>query len=360
MIVKNESGNLPNCLGSVAGLFDEIVVVDTGSTDRTAEIAREFGARVFDFVWVDDFAAARNAALARATGDYAFWLDADDVVDPPQREKLQVLFDGLRRGDEAAFVVRCSCDPGPNGDGGQTVVDHIRLFPLREDVRWTYRVHEQILPALRRVNVPVRWTDITVRHTGYTDPELRERKLQRDCNILLEELADRPDDPFVRFNLGSIAIERKDWAGALDHLRHSLARSAPTDSITRKLFALIARAHQMLGNLPGALAVCAEGLSFDPDDAELLFRKAVLHRMAGQPADAESCWRRVLTLRRPDQFCSVDQGIYGHLTLRNLAVLAEERGDLACAAECWRAVVTECPGDHEALPALRRLGAAIA
>jgi glycosyltransferase involved in cell wall biosynthesis len=74
---------LPNCLSSVAGLFDEIVVVDIGSTDRTAAIAREFGARVFDFVRVNDFAAARNAALARAKVDYAFWLDADDVLDPP-------------------------------------------------------------------------------------------------------------------------------------------------------------------------------------------------------------------------------------------------------------------------------------
>ena len=68
MIVKNEEANIQNCLASVAGLFDEIVVVDTGSTDRTMEIAREFGARVFDFVWVDDFAAARNAALVRARG----------------------------------------------------------------------------------------------------------------------------------------------------------------------------------------------------------------------------------------------------------------------------------------------------
>ena len=74
-------------------LFDEIVVDDTGSTDRTAEIARSFGARVFDFIWVDDFAAARNAALARVTGDYAFWLDADDVVEPAEREKLQALLD---------------------------------------------------------------------------------------------------------------------------------------------------------------------------------------------------------------------------------------------------------------------------
>ena len=82
----------------MAGLFDEIVVVDTGSRDRTREIAQEFGARVFDFVWVDDFAAARNAALARATGDYAFWLDADDVIDPPEREKLGSLLGGLALG----------------------------------------------------------------------------------------------------------------------------------------------------------------------------------------------------------------------------------------------------------------------
>ena len=91
MIVKNEQENISACLGSVRGLFEEIVVVDTGSTDRTMEIAHEFGARVFDFVWVDDFAAARNAALARATGDYAFWLDADDVVDPAQRLHVETL-----------------------------------------------------------------------------------------------------------------------------------------------------------------------------------------------------------------------------------------------------------------------------
>ena len=88
----------------------------------------------------------------------------------------------------------------------------------------------------------------------------------------------------------------------------------------RRVYALIARCHQMLGDLPAALGACAEGLRLDPDDAEMHFRKAVLHRKAGQPAEAEACWRRILTLQRPDQFCSVDQGIYGHLTLRGLAV----------------------------------------
>jgi hypothetical protein len=115
-----------------------------------------------------------------------------------------------------------------------------------------------------------------------------------------------------------------------------LAGSAPTDSITRKLFALIARCHQMLGNLPAALAVCTEGLSFDPDDAE-------------------THWRRILTLGRPEHFSSLDEGIFGHLTRRNLAVLAEERGERGEAAGLWRRILAECPGDREALAKLERL-----
>ena len=260
MIVRNERENLPHCLGSARGLFDEIVVVDTGSTDGTKEIAAQFGARVFDFVWIDDFSAARNAALEHATGDCAFWLDADDVIDPAEREKLRELLDSLRHpeqpeetgtsGNQVAYVVRCACDPSPDGSGGETVVDHVRLFPLRPDVRWTYRVHEQIMPALRRAKVPIRWSDCTVRHTGYTDLPLRARKLDRDSRILREELKDRPNDPFVLFNLGSIAIEQRDWRGSLEYLKRSLSGSAPTDSITCKLFALIARSHQMLGDSP--------------------------------------------------------------------------------------------------------------
>jgi len=121
------------------------------------------------------------------------------------------LLNGLRPGDQAAHVVRCSCDTGPNGDGGQTVVDHIRFFPVREDVRWTYAVHEQILPALQRANVPVRWTHVTVRHTCYTDPALRQRKLQRDCKILEAELAERPENSGQwPVNVGKVASAERE------------------------------------------------------------------------------------------------------------------------------------------------------
>ena len=76
MIVKNEEAHLAGCLGSVADLVDEIVVVDTGSTDATAAVASRFGARVYPFHWVDSFAAARNESLRHARGDWIFWLDA--------------------------------------------------------------------------------------------------------------------------------------------------------------------------------------------------------------------------------------------------------------------------------------------
>jgi glycosyltransferase involved in cell wall biosynthesis len=446
MIVRDEEENLSNCLESVRGVFDEIVIVDTGSTDRTIEIARSFGAKVFEFAWIDDFAAARNEALTHATGDYAFWLDADDVVEPLEREKLVALLDSLegaapsrsapapvvefpgvreipREGEaptepeldlprapgnarltrrfalpesglprdsgnarltrrfalpesgltpvpatvaahtevrppedrRAAYVVRCACDPSPDGTGGDTVVDHIRLFPIRNDLRWTYRVHEQILPSLRRAGIPVKWTDLTVRHTGYVDKALRARKLDRDTKILWREKQERPDDPFILFNIGAIAVERERWGEALEYLTRSVTLSAPTDSIVRKLYALIARVHQMTGQTQEALRTCAEGLKLNPEDAELWFRKGVVHRYRGESTDAERCWRGILELKRPNKYCSFDQGIYGHLTRRNLAVLAAERGDRAEAETLWSDVLAECPGDRDALAKLDRI-----
>jgi len=108
----------------------------------------------------------------------------------------------------------------------------------------------------------------------------------------------------------------------------------------------------MQGDSQAALRTCAEGLSLDPDDAELWFRKAVVHRHRGESGEAERCWRWILTLSRPERFSSVDQGIYGHLTRRNLAALAAERGDHAEAKKLWTEVLAECPGDREALAKL--------
>jgi glycosyltransferase involved in cell wall biosynthesis len=274
IIARDEEANIADCLRCAADLFDEVVVVDTGSRDRTRGIAVGFGARVFDFPWCDSFAAARNETLRHATGDYVFWLDADDRLDEPNRQKLRALLAGLRD-ENAAYVMKCVCLPDPQS-GVATVVDHVRLFRRLPGICWEFRVHEQVLPSIRAQGGEVRWTDVVVHHTGYQDRPLRARKLQRDLRLLQLEMADQPDHPFVQFNLGSIYHELGRPDEALPALRRSLAGSQPADSIVRKLYALMAGCHRALGRRDEALAVCRKGLEVCPDDHELLFVQGTL------------------------------------------------------------------------------------
>jgi tetratricopeptide (TPR) repeat protein len=132
-----------------------------------------------------------------------------------------------------------------------------------------------------------------------------------------------------------VANERGRHAEALDYFRRSLAASAQTDSITRKLHALIARCHQELGAPWRGGGVVRCRLATDPEEAELWFRRAVILCETGRPGESEAAFRRVLSAGRPSGLRSQDEGINGHLTLRNLARLTEERGVLGKAAELW-------------------------
>src|SRR5262249_20323140 len=155
--------------------------------------------------------------------------------------------------------------------GAATVVDHIRLFRNRPDIRWRYRVHEQILPAVRAAGGRVRWAEVVIQHTGYQDPALRRRKLERDLRLLHLEDTDNPDDPFTLFNFGSVFQELGQHAQALPLLRRSLEKSHPNDSIVRKLYSLIVSCHRALGQDALAQAACTKGLQVCSGDTELLF-----------------------------------------------------------------------------------------
>jgi glycosyltransferase involved in cell wall biosynthesis/tetratricopeptide (TPR) repeat protein len=340
-IVKDEEANLPACLQSVADLVDEIIVVDTGSTDRTKEVAAACGARVFDFPWVDSFAVARNESLCRAGGEWIFWLDADDRLDADNRRKLRELFAELKD-ENAAFVMKCLCLPDPRTGTG-TRVDHVRLFRNDPAVRWEYRVHEQVLPSLRRCGAAVRWVDVVIQHTGYQDPALRRRKLERDRRLLEMESAEKPDDPFVLFNRGCIAQELGRLEEAIPLLQRSLERSQPKDSIVRKLYALLAQCHRQLGQADLALAACRKGLEFYPEDVELLFQEGLVLRERGERAAAKACWSLLLRPQPAEHFASIDTGLCGYKARHNLALVCLEDGNLTEAEAHWRAALAEQP-----------------
>jgi glycosyltransferase involved in cell wall biosynthesis len=197
MIVKNESKTLVGCIDSVKSAMDEIVVVDTGSTDNTKEIARWRGAQVFDFPWCDDFSAARNESIRRATGDYILWLDADDRMDEIEVQKLRLLKETLPpQKNRAYYLVVNNQSPLD----GETRFHHMRLFPRIPGAYFEGRVHEQIFHRLNNLRIESVQTDIIIRHTGYHDMEAVQRKSERNLQIILKELETAPDHPLYNFN----------------------------------------------------------------------------------------------------------------------------------------------------------------
>ena len=146
MIVRDEEQTLARCLDSVSSLADEIIVTDTGSTDRTREIAARYG-KVVDFVWCDDFSAARNFSFAQATQEFILWLDADDVIEQADRERFAALKAGL---DGTTDVVLLPYHTAVDGDG-RPVYTYYRERLLRRAAgfQWEGAVHECITPRGR-------------------------------------------------------------------------------------------------------------------------------------------------------------------------------------------------------------------
>ncbi|MBX9628380.1 MAG: glycosyltransferase, partial [Gemmataceae bacterium] len=242
MIVRDGAADLSGCLGPGRGLFGEVVVADTGSADATRAVAAGLGARVVEVPWADSFAAARNVALGHARGDWAFWLDADDRLDPPAVAALARLLGSLPDANAAFTMTTVS----PTEDG-EAAVEHVRLFRRHPRHRWRYRVHEQIAPALRETRATVHRTDIVIRHTGYADPAVRRRKLLRDLRLLHLEAAENPHDPHVLFYLGAVQAELGRWADAIPPLAAVLAGPHPPAAAPRA-HALLAQCHRRLGD----------------------------------------------------------------------------------------------------------------
>jgi tetratricopeptide (TPR) repeat protein len=324
MIVQDEEANLPRSLESAAGIFDEIVVVDTGSTDRTAEVARAHGAGVFDFAWIDDFAAARDEALRHATGDYAFWLDADETIDPAGREDLRSLLHTLQPGGTVAYTARFH---GPQVPEPGLYQD--RLFPRRPDIGWSGRIHEVVWPSIRRAGLSARPSGAAVYHAGYSHPAAHARKRARNERILRAWLVESPDDPFALWHVGRLAAARGHWADALALYRRGLD-GWPADLMAEAPRAYIAQAEWELGHRRAAIQTCADSLALAPLHPPAWYAKGRMHLIVGELDEAQHCWRQVLALTSGDaqSIAYCDPRFEARRASRELAALAAARGDL--------------------------------
>ena len=156
MIVKNEEAVLDRCLSSIHDLVEEIIIVDTGSTDKTKAIAGKFTNKIFDFEWIDDFSAARNYSFSKASMDYIMWLDADDVLLEEDREKFKKVKSLL---NPSVDIVMMKYDLGVKEDGTPTLSFYReRLLKRSLDFQWHDPVHEYLILRGKIVNSDVHIT----------------------------------------------------------------------------------------------------------------------------------------------------------------------------------------------------------
>jgi GT2 family glycosyltransferase len=232
LIVKDEEQMLPSCLESIADLADEIVVYDTGSTDRTIELARAAGARVIEGYWDESFARARNAALAQARGEWVLSLDADETLlaDPTA---LRTLLSDQRSEVEAYLVAIENLHGAGNARSVHTA---IRLF-RRKSCTWKHRLHEQVVAADsagRRLRVGY-LTGARLIHRGYA-AEVFETRHKAERNLAIAHAALDDDElsrPYALMNYGRALESAGRSIDAIDALRQAAASAE--DPITRRL-----------------------------------------------------------------------------------------------------------------------------
>ncbi|MCK4588912.1 MAG: tetratricopeptide repeat protein [Nanoarchaeota archaeon] len=328
MITKNEEEFLEKCLNSVRGLVDEIIIVDTGSSDKTKEIAASFDAKVFDFKWCDDFSAARNESLKHATGDWVLVLDADETLAEKDKEKIKKIISEAKD-YEVGFVLKqrnyynldeeavplgwisAKDDSYEESKGiqGWLETPAVRLFRNVPGMKYNGVVHECVSEFLKNKG-KIEYTKIPFHHFGKLKVESRKKKsemyerlgkkklegkkdyynyyeLARQCvgNGKLDEAIDllkksielKGDFWQSWFNLGSVYLMKDDLEKALDALNRAIELNPEDVDILSNLGVVLAKK----GDFVIAKEKFEAGLRLNPNNAGVCFNLGKIYHKLG-------------------------------------------------------------------------------
>ncbi|MFD1788871.1 glycosyltransferase [Sphingomonas floccifaciens] len=323
LIVRNEARCLKRCLDSVAPWVDRVVVIDTGSTDESCDIARACGATVATFDWIDDFAAARNRALEQADADWTLVIDADEWI-ASGGENLRDWCDGSDR----IGVVAIDSDTANAGVHRNWIS---RLVP--RGVRFVGRVHEQLDSSLPRVRAP-----LALGHDGYAAERL-SAKSTRNRPLLLLALQERPDNGYLLYQLGRDAEIAGDLAAACTWYARALVATPREANWRHELVLGAISSLTAAKRFDDAVALADAEFPYWQRSPDFFFvlGNLMLDRAVADPAQAVSdwlplaqgAWERCLAIGdRPELEGSV-AGRGSHLARHNLALIAPMLGHRA-------------------------------
>ncbi len=346
LIARNAAQHLPALFASVRSAVDEILLVDTGSTDATVQLALQAGARVEHFAWINDFAAAKNFALQHTTADWVLHLDADMALAPGHGYKLRrTVASGLA--DAYTLLVQ-----SPHDNGNIETVAHAWLFKNGAHARFTGAVHEQIYPQLRAAGVEPLRTDILAQHFGYLTAADRQLRKDRDL-LILEQLAADPaanSNMLNHFYLGRVYFGLGRHAEAATELRQYLEIANLSWRMRANASHLLAESLSASGQPDAALALCAEYTRLFPHDRISWTAAGQLYFSLALCAEAVAAFERALA-------APPASGAEGIVVELGPALLLAQLGRALCGLKRWaegamqlRAAVAA--GDESAATAL--------
>ena len=280
MIAKNEQERISGCLESVCGLVDEIIVVDTGSSDRTKRIARSCGAKVFSFPWTGNFAEARNESLRHATGNWIIFLDADERLNTFGAQDCLRKAASIPGADAFAVPI---INSGPGGKIDSTIGRAVRFFRNLPDIRFSGRVHESVERFLVESRARLVHADFEIEHFGYAlEPGIVKRKYERNFDLLKKELAEDPGNGHARYHLGltCMALEREEEARQTFDI--GLSSEGLTPAIEAMILNMKGYHHLRAGEIDHALEAACRSLAVVPlqNMARLLKGLALFQKQA--------------------------------------------------------------------------------
>ncbi|MHB9941748.1 glycosyl transferase [Clostridium sporogenes] len=307
MIVKNEEENLGRCLKSVQDLVDEIIVVDTGSTDKTVEIAKEYGAKVHYFEWCNDFSAARNESLKYASKNWILIMDGDDEFCSEDKEKFKNLIKKDLNEDTIYFFETLNYSGYSVTTTDITINLNPRLFKNNYGFHYEGEVHNQLVNYEK--DVKGKTYDIRIYHYGYLNKNIVSKdKRNRNITLLREQIKKGEDIKFAYFNLGNEYFALDDKKSALDNYYKSYNDFDPSTGYASRLIERIVISNYTLKDYDKALEFIEIGTRYYPEFTDLYYLKGLILKEENSPLLAIKAFEKCIEIGEPP---SVLKSIYG-------------------------------------------------
>jgi glycosyltransferase involved in cell wall biosynthesis len=340
MIVKNEEKHLQRALQSVPQHY-EIIVTDTGSSDGTVAMAIQYGAKIYEYVWNNDFAAARNFCASWATGDYILVMDADEELPSDTDERIQQFVAQYPRSAGCVFI---------NNVMNSEMKKHrmVRFYPNDPSFYFEGTVHEQVYlggePAFFEK------LSLEVLHYGYEEEEYRSKnKAERYLSMYKAHLAEHPNDGYMLYQMGKLYFSLNEWETAEEYLWQSYSQKQQNRLYYPVMLVMLGYVLKEQNHTQDALALLQPFEMIYAEFPDLFFLLGLLAMDSGDLQAVEHYFTQALTIGETERYVTVD-GVGTFKAAYNLGLFYEFTGNADLSQQCYRFAA-----EYEYRPALQRL-----